>query len=232
MFRLKQGSFVIPSDGAAFDKAWKNSAWANYAGVGMALTSVNTLVGDPDLNPAKTNDLTILHRHKSGLYYQEIFVGNQIGYVGQFISIVGIAGNNVVGCQYPNVTEPPSPLVPKGGDNLGICNGPFLADLNTATCSYTQGDGKLAYDIVQRLILNDPIFSSNVSGRTWVEFSDTNVFAEKDPNGNKWPQWVLNNRDEFYDEGKTSPPCSEFFEKSATDGALIEQKKTSKKSKK
>ena len=182
LFRLEKGSLVIPSDGKAFEKKIQTSDWSQYPRVGMQLSNVVFLAGNPKFDPAQSNELTILHRHGSGLYYQEIFVGHNKGHVGQLIAIVGISGNQMVGCSYYNTTNPPSPLVPKGGidDACGL----FLADLNAAICSYTEGDRKLAYDITYP-ISEDPITSGENYTRVWVSFSDLDVFADRDPNGNE-----------------------------------------------
>ena len=214
MFRLQKGSLVLPSDGDVFDKAIYKSAWSAYARTGMQLSEFVTLAGEPpELCPTST-DLTILHIPKSGLYYQEIFVGNDDGIAGQVTAIVGISGNKIVGCNYEDITEPPEPLVPIGGDNNSLaCTGPFLADLNDATCSYAQEGNSLAYDILTPIILGDPLSSRLIYSRKWVSFSDLDVFSATDPNGNAWPRWVLDNRDDFYDNGRLSHPCMKELKK-------------------
>lgn len=132
-----------------------------------------------------------------------------MGITGELTAVVGISGNKIVGCNYEDVTDPPDPLVPIGGEDDSLaCTGPFLADLNDATCSYAQDDDKLAFDV-----LGDSLSSRSIYTRECVSFSDLDVFADTDPNGDAWPQWILDNRDELYDEGKTSYPCIKKMKK-------------------
>lgn len=128
IFQLKKGSLVIPSDGDAFENSLEESAWSNYTKIALQLDDSVSLIDRRNLEP--NDDLKILYRHESGLYYQEDIFGNESGC---FMSVVGISGNQIVGCQYDNIVDPPSPLVPKGTDTLP-CNGPFLANLNPDTC--------------------------------------------------------------------------------------------------
>ncbi len=230
MFRLKKGSLVIPSDGEAFEKAMEVSAWSSYTGIGMQLHDETTLIGEPG-ETYTTNDLTIYVRHKSGLYYQELFVGNENNVFGLVVAIVGISGNQYIGCSYEGSEsiDPPSPLVPIGGTDPDLpCEGPFLADLNEATCSYGDETGTLSYEFTSPIIPGNPTFSQFIASRNWISFSDLDVYADLDPNGNEWPQWILDNRDELIDEGKTSNHCSNEVlkkkrkaEKASKDSLLI-----------
>ncbi len=214
MFRLKKGSLVIPSDGEDFQKAIYKSAWSAYARTGMQLSGSVTLAGELPLLCPPTTDLVVLHFPESGLYYQHIFSGNDLGITGELTAVVGISGNKIVGCNYEDVTDPPDPLVPIGGeDDRLACTGPFLADLNDATCSYAQDGDNLAFDVLTPIVLGDSLSSRLIYSRDWVSFSDLDVFSDTDPNGNAWPQWILDNRAELYDEGRTSYPCIKKMKK-------------------
>jgi len=205
LFLIEKGSLVIPDDGAAFDELARNHAFTPYAGVGMQVSRLVTIVGDPAIDPFATNTMTILHRHRSGKYYQEIFVDNEYGITGNFHSIVGYSGRNrYVGCGFFNTTEPPVPLIPTTQPQP--CTLFLVTVIGGDTCSYNKGEERLGY-IVE---LHPQIYT-----KWYAAFSNLDVFTAKDPNGNEWPQWVLENRDQFYDEGKTAPSCDKKMAKSS-----------------
>lgn len=48
--------------------------------------------------------------------------------------------------------------------------------------------------------------SKATAGRKWVGFLGLDIFTDQDLNSNKWPKWLLNNHDAFFDKGKINCP--------------------------
>ena len=71
-------------------------------------------------------------------------------------------------------------------------------------CFYAEDTIKLVYSLSFTMMMfpDNQQGSKATAGRKCVGFLDLDIFKDQDLNSNKWPKWVLNNHDAFFDKGK------------------------------